>query len=73
MVGKQWIVGGVGDKTDNYRTPTGVIDHATCTDYFLYRPKLVNNSFCGCELFTCTVALQSKYYNYQLNMWVVVR
>ena len=23
----------------NYRTPTGVIDHQTCTDNFLYRPK----------------------------------
>ena len=22
-----------------YRTPTGVIDHETCTDNFLYRPK----------------------------------
>ena len=25
-----------------YRTPTGVIDHETCTDNFLYRPKLAN-------------------------------
>ena len=40
-----------------YRTATGVIDHETCTDNFLYRPKLVNNSFCGCELFTLTYAL----------------
>ena len=31
-----------------YRTLTGVIDHETCTDNFLYRPKPVN----GCELFT---------------------
>ena len=35
-----------------YRTPTGVIDHETCTDNFLYRPKHVNNSFSVCELFT---------------------
>ena len=35
-----------------YRTPTGVIDHKTCTDNFLYRPKLVNNSFCGCDFLT---------------------
>ena len=40
-----------------YRTPTDVIDHETFTDNFLYRPKLVNNSFCGCELFTFTDAL----------------
>ena len=35
-----------------YRTPTGVIAHETCTDNFLYRPKHVNNSFSGCEIFT---------------------
>ena len=40
-----------------YRTPTGVFGHESCIDDFLYRPKLVNNSYCGCELFTFTDAL----------------
>ena len=28
-----------GNSVSNYRTPTGVIDHETCTDNFLYRQK----------------------------------
>ena len=28
------------ERIANYRTPTGVIDHETCTDNFLHRPKL---------------------------------
>ena len=56
-----------------YRTPTGVIDHETCTDNILYRPKHVNNSFSVADYLRYTDALQSKHINYQLNMWVVVR
>ena len=38
---RDMITNNMNDMNSYYRTPTGVIDHETCADNFLYRPKRV--------------------------------